>query len=100
MIYDELLKIGNFILNSFPHIWPYLLVTIPLAVAIQMSGASKYIKRVFAAKPLSAIILLLWWAPSVPFAPAGHPCGRVASYQRGASGISDVVLNCITFHGF
>jgi uncharacterized protein len=45
MFYVELLKIGNFILNSFLHIWPYLLVTIPLAVAIQMSGAShaKYI---------------------------------------------------------
>ena len=47
MFYVELLKIGNFILESFRHIWPYLLVTIPLAVAIQMSGASKYIKRAF-----------------------------------------------------
>ena len=57
MFYDELLKIGNFILTSFLHIWPYLLVTIPLAVAIQMSGASQYIKRAFAAQPFSAIIL-------------------------------------------
>ena len=57
MFYDEILKIGNFILGSFRHIWPYLLVTIPLAVAIQMSGTSKYIKRAFAAKPFSAISL-------------------------------------------
>jgi len=57
MFYEELLKIGNFIFNSFLHIWPYLLVTIPLAVVIQMSGASQYIKRAFAAKPFSAIIL-------------------------------------------
>ena len=38
------------------HIWPYLVVTIPLAVAVQMSGASKYIKRAFQAKPMTAIV--------------------------------------------
>lgn len=54
MIYEEFLKIGNFTLESFLHIWPYLLVTIPLAVAIQMSGASKYINRAFGARPLVA----------------------------------------------
>jgi hypothetical protein len=57
MFYSELLKIGDFILDSFLHIWPYLLVTIPLAVAIQMSGASRYIKSAFGARPLIAIIL-------------------------------------------
>ena len=44
-------------MNAFLHIWPYLLVTIPLAVAVQMSGASKYVKRAFEAKPLTAIVL-------------------------------------------
>jgi uncharacterized protein len=44
MFFDEVLKIGDFIFESFLHIWPYLVVTIPLAVAVQMSGAAKYIK--------------------------------------------------------
>ena len=41
---NEIMKIANFMGEAFLHIWPYLLVTIPLAVAVNMSGASKYIK--------------------------------------------------------
>ena len=57
MSFDAFSRISAFVLQSFLHIWPYLLVTIPLAVAVQMSGASKYIKRAFGAKPLVAIVL-------------------------------------------
>jgi uncharacterized membrane protein YraQ (UPF0718 family) len=71
MSYDEILKTGNFILGSFLHIWPYLLVTIPLAAAIQMSGASKYMKRAFAAKPFSAIILATVVGAFSPFCSCG-----------------------------
>jgi uncharacterized membrane protein YraQ (UPF0718 family) len=51
------LQITNFIAAAFLKIWPYLLVTIPLAVAVRMSGASKYIGRAFQARPLVAIFL-------------------------------------------
>jgi uncharacterized membrane protein YraQ (UPF0718 family) len=71
MLLDEILKIGNFIFESFLHIWPYLVVTIPLAVAIQMSGASKYIKRAFAAKPFSAIVLATAVGAFSPFCSCG-----------------------------
>ena len=71
MFFDELLNIGTFIVNSFLHIWPYLLVTIPLAVAIQMSGASKYIKRAFEAKPISAIFLATVVGAFSPFCSCG-----------------------------
>jgi len=71
MFYDELLKIGNFILTSFLHIWPYLLVTIPLAVAIQMSSASQYIKRAFGAKPFSSILLATVVGAFSPFCSCG-----------------------------
>lgn len=54
---EEIFKIVNFIVDNFLNIWPYLLVTIPLAVAVQMSGASKYINRAFQARPLIAIFL-------------------------------------------
>ncbi len=52
-----ILKISQFIAEAFLQIWPYVIVTIPLAVAVQMSGASKYIKRAFEARPLTAILL-------------------------------------------
>jgi uncharacterized membrane protein YraQ (UPF0718 family) len=71
MIYEELLKIGSFILESFLHIWPYLLVTIPLAVAIQMSGASKYIKGAFGARPFIAIVLATVVGAFSPFCSCG-----------------------------
>ena len=71
MFLDEMLKIGDFIFESFLHIWPYLLVTIPLAVAINMSGASKYIKRAFAAKPFAAIVLATVVGAFSPFCSCG-----------------------------
>jgi uncharacterized membrane protein YraQ (UPF0718 family) len=54
---NHILEIVNFIIEAFVHIWPYLLITIPLAVAIRLSGASKYIKRVFEVQPMAAILL-------------------------------------------
>ena len=54
------LDISQFIINAFLHIWPYLLATIPLAFAVPMSGASKYIKRAFEARPR-------WWLNSWPW---------------------------------
>ena len=71
MFLDEIMRIGNFIFESFLHIWPYLVVTIPLAVAIQMSGASKYIKRAFAAKPFTAIVLATVVGAFSPFCSCG-----------------------------
>ncbi len=71
MFFDEIFKIGDFIFNSFLQIWPYLLLTIPFAVAIQMSGASKYIRRAFAARPLVAIILATVVGAFSPFCSCG-----------------------------
>jgi uncharacterized membrane protein YraQ (UPF0718 family) len=54
---EHIIQISEYIIESFIHTWPYLLITIPIAVAVKMSGASKYINRVFAAQPILAIIL-------------------------------------------
>jgi uncharacterized membrane protein YraQ (UPF0718 family) len=54
---NHLLQIADYIAESFIHIWPYLLITIPIAVAVKMSGASKYIERAFTARPIIAIFL-------------------------------------------
>ena len=66
-----ILEISQFIIDALVHIWPYLLVTIPLAVAVQMSGASKYIKRAFEARPLTAILLATFVGAFSPFCSCG-----------------------------
>ena len=53
----HIIAIAEYILESFLHTWPYLLITIPIAVAVKMSGASKYINRAFTTRPFIAIIL-------------------------------------------
>ena len=63
--------ISQFIIEGFLHIWPYLLITIPLAVVVQMSGASKYIKRAFEARPLTAILLATLVGAFSPFCSCG-----------------------------
>jgi uncharacterized membrane protein YraQ (UPF0718 family) len=68
---NEIIKIANFMGEAFLHIWPYLLVTIPLAVAVNMSGASKYIKRAFDAKPITAIFLATIVGAFSPFCSCG-----------------------------
>ena len=67
----HILNISQFIFEAFLHIWPYLLVTIPLAVAVQMSGASRYIKRAFEARPLIAILLATVVGAFSPFCSCG-----------------------------
>jgi uncharacterized protein len=67
----QILKIAEFIVKSFIHIWPYLLVTIPLAVVINMSGASKYINKALSQKPLLSILLATIVGAFSPFCSCG-----------------------------
>lgn len=67
----QILDISEFVIDAFLHIWPYLLVTIPLAVAVQMSGTSKYIKRAFETRPLTAILLATILGAFSPFCSCG-----------------------------
>ncbi len=67
----EIMKIINFMVEAFIHIWPYLVVTIPIAVAVNMSGASKYIKRTFDAGPIAAIFLATIVGAFSPFCSCG-----------------------------
>jgi uncharacterized membrane protein YraQ (UPF0718 family) len=54
---SEITRILSFVLEQFLHTWPYLLVTIPIAVLIRRSRASSYIRRAFLAGPILAIFL-------------------------------------------
>ncbi len=68
---DEIVKIMDFIIDAFVHIWPYLVITIPIAVAVNMSGASKHIKRAFDAGPIAAILLATVVGAFSPFCSCG-----------------------------
>ncbi len=68
---ESILKISQFIVEAFLHLWPYVVVTIPLAVAVQMSGASKYVKRAFEARPLTAVVLATVLGAFSPFCSCG-----------------------------
>ncbi len=60
-------EIAVFIMNAFVHTWPYLLVTIPLAVVVKLSGASRYIKKAFNYSPLVAVLLATVVGAASPF---------------------------------
>jgi uncharacterized membrane protein YraQ (UPF0718 family) len=70
-MFDQLLFIIKFIADSFLHIWPYLLITIPIAVAVQLSGAAKHINRAFQARPMVAIVLATIVGAFSPFCSCG-----------------------------
>jgi hypothetical protein len=70
-MFDQIVTIAQMIVDSFLHIWPYLLLTIPLAVAVQMTGASKYINRAFQARPIVAIFLATAVGAFSPFCSCG-----------------------------
>ena len=53
----QLIAIIQFVVAQFAATWPYLLITIPLAVAVKLSGASRFINRALSAQPLVAIVL-------------------------------------------
>ena len=68
---EQILKISRFILDSFIHIWPYLLITIPLAVFVNLSGASKYINKTLNKNPYVSIILATLVGAISPFCSCG-----------------------------
>lgn len=68
---EQIINIANFILDSFIHIWPYLLISIPLAVAVKLSGASKYIKKALSKHPMVSIFLATVVGAFSPFCSCG-----------------------------
>jgi uncharacterized membrane protein YraQ (UPF0718 family) len=70
-MFDQIAAIVQFMAESFFHIWPYLLVTIPIAVAVRMSGASRYIDRALRARPVVAIVLATAVGAFSPFCSCG-----------------------------
>lgn len=68
---EQILKIAAFVLDSFIQIWPYLLITIPIAVAVKLSGAAKYISKALSKKPMLSIFLATLIGAVSPFCSCG-----------------------------
>ncbi len=64
---ENAISIIRFILESLLNIWPYLLITIPLAVAVQVLGISGYLNRAFSKRPFLAILLATLVGAFSPF---------------------------------
>ncbi len=70
-VMENILKIADFVLKSFYHIWPYLLITIPLAVAVNLSGAAKLIHKALSKQPVLSVILATFIGAFSPFCSCG-----------------------------
>ena len=68
---NQLLTLVKLTLSGFKDIWPYLLLTIPLAVLVKLSGVSKHIKRVMELRPVTAILLATIVGAFSPFCSCG-----------------------------
>lgn len=68
---NEILRISEFIFQSFLHIWPYLFITIPLSVVINLSETSKYISKAFGKNPYVSVFLATLIGAFSPFCSCG-----------------------------
>lgn len=68
---QNIIPIFASIIDSFKHLWPYLVATIPISVLVHLSGVSKHIGRVLNAKPIIAILLATAVGAFSPFCSCG-----------------------------
>jgi uncharacterized membrane protein YraQ (UPF0718 family) len=68
---EQVFKIAGFIFDSFIHIWPYLVITIPIAVAVQLSGGAKFINKALSKNPIMSVILATIVGAFSPFCSCG-----------------------------
>lgn len=53
----DLAQIGTIILENLSHVWPLLLISIPLAVILRVSGLATRMKGAFSARPIVGILI-------------------------------------------
>ena len=68
---EQITFILIFILKSFIHVWPYLLVTIPLAVWVKFSDFSKHFQSIMTKSPGLSILLATAVGAISPFCSCG-----------------------------
>ncbi|HLN74743.1 MAG: permease [Methylococcaceae bacterium] len=68
---EQITYILNFIIQSFIHVWPYLLITIPLAVWVNLSDFSRHFKTLMTKSPWLSILLATVVGAFSPFCSCG-----------------------------
>lgn len=68
---EQVIYILNFIVKSFIHVWPYLLITIPLAVWVNLSDFSRHFKTLMSQSPWLSILLATVVGAVSPFCSCG-----------------------------
>lgn len=68
---NEISKILTIIAESIIHLWPYFVITIPIAVAVNVTGASKYINKALKNRPMTAIFTATVVGAFSPFCSCG-----------------------------
>jgi uncharacterized membrane protein YraQ (UPF0718 family) len=68
---EQITYILNFIMKSFIHVWPYLLITIPLAVWVNLSDFSKHFHSIMTKSPWLSILLATMVGAFSPFCSCG-----------------------------
>jgi uncharacterized membrane protein YraQ (UPF0718 family) len=68
---EQVIYILNFMLKSFLHVWPYLLITIPLAVWVNLSDFSRHFKSLMSKSPWLSILLATIVGAFSPFCSCG-----------------------------
>jgi hypothetical protein len=68
---NHILDTLDFMVTGLRHIWPYLLVTIPLAVAVGMTDIADKIKGLVNINPILAIFIATLVGAISPFCSCG-----------------------------
>jgi uncharacterized membrane protein YraQ (UPF0718 family) len=68
---EKIFEIAEFIFDSFLHIWPYLVITIPLSVVLKLTDGAKYINKAFRRRPVTAIVIATLVGAISPFCSCG-----------------------------
>ncbi len=67
----QIYRIIDFMAAAFLHIWPYLLITIPVAVIVRLFDGTKYISRIFTRRPIIGILVATLVGAISPFCSCG-----------------------------
>jgi uncharacterized membrane protein YraQ (UPF0718 family) len=70
-MFTHILDILDFMVEALLHIWPYLVITIPIAVAVGMTDISDKIKGIVNINPLLAILVATLVGAISPFCSCG-----------------------------
>src|SRR5210317_7748 len=68
---EHVYSIVKIIADSFLHLWPYFVITIPLAVTLNLFGAASLIRKALNRRPLAAILLATIVGAFSPFCSCG-----------------------------